>query len=280
MSLRAVVQSQDAESARALRDVLRNAAFVLGQVPDVRQFFPDMEKLIVELLPKQEGNRLVLDANDQTLMAALQPTLRQVREAADGMTLTSKLKQIGLAMHNHEATHGGLPPQATYSPQGKPLLSWRVQVLPYLEQEPLYRQFRLDEPWDSEHNKKLIARMPEVFKGDNPKLNVEGKTTLLVPAGPGTIFEGKERARIRDIHDGTSNTVMAVQATDDRAVFWTQPADWELDPKKPAAGLAERTGGYLLLFADGSVRTIKKTIKPEVLKALFTKSGGEVIQLP
>ena len=66
-------------------------------------------------------------------------------------------------MHNYHDTYGTFPPAATTDGADKPLLSWRVAILPFLEQQPLYEQFHLDEPWDSPHNKTLIEQMPQVY---------------------------------------------------------------------------------------------------------------------
>ncbi len=94
---------------------------------------------------------------------ALLDGVRKVRGAASRTQSQNNLKQIGLAMHNYHATNNMLPPHATYDKNGKPLLSWRVFILPYIEQQDLYKQFHLDEPWDSEHNKKLLAKMPVIY---------------------------------------------------------------------------------------------------------------------
>src|SRR5215218_9186216 len=74
----------------------------------------------------------------------------------------NNLKQLALAWHNFEAVNGHLPPNQT-DKKGKALLSWRVQILPYIEELPLYQKFKLDEPWDSENNKKLVDQMPKLF---------------------------------------------------------------------------------------------------------------------
>ncbi len=89
------------------------------------------------------------------------------------------MKQFGLALHNYYDTNHCLPPAPLVDAKGKPLLSWRVAILPFLEQDNLYRQFKLDEPWDSEHNKKLISKMPKIYQGLNAKLNSEFKTVYL-----------------------------------------------------------------------------------------------------
>src|SRR3712207_2423045 len=93
-------------------------------------------------------------------------------------------------MHNYHDAHGHLPAVANFDPRGRPLLSWRVHLLPFLNEEKLYKEFHLDEPWDSEHNKKLIPRMPRVYQGPNRGLNAAGKTIYLAPVGEAAAFPG------------------------------------------------------------------------------------------
>ncbi len=103
-----------------------------------------------------------------TLIALLLPAVQQAREAARRTQADNHLKQIGLAMHNFHDVNNKLPAQANYEGK-KPLLSWRVHLLPYLGEAELYNEFHLDEPWDSPHNKKLIEKMPQVYK--NPSID-------------------------------------------------------------------------------------------------------------
>src|SRR5262249_43046085 len=159
--------------------------------------------------------------------------------------------------------------------QGKPLLSWRVHILPYLDDDAakLYKEFKLDEPWDSDHNKKLITKMPKVFASPaDPKLAADGKTTFLGPLHKDAFFTGgKQGIRIFNITDGTSNTVMLVDADESAAVVWTKPDDLKLDPKDPHKGLSPRhSEQFLFLFADGSVRQVAKTVDKNTLWAIFT----------
>src|SRR5262249_2456674 len=149
---------------------------------------PGLAQLIGRLTPKVEADRLTLTLEEKELVAVLQPMLVQARDAADRMQSTNKLKQIGLALHNYHDTHRGFPAWASHDKQNKPLLSWRVHLLPYLEQNALYKEFHLNEPWDSEHNKKLIARMPKIFAGEDATLAAAGKTAYLAPLGEQTMF--------------------------------------------------------------------------------------------
>ena len=118
--------------------------------------------------PVVEGTLLVKGdpgAAGATLLEAVQ----KVREAASRAQSQNNLKQFALAMHNYHSTYNHLPPAASFDKNGKPMLSWRVMILPFIEQDALYKQFRLEEPWDSEHNKKLLAKMPEVFASPDEK---------------------------------------------------------------------------------------------------------------
>src|SRR5262249_24805669 len=190
----------------------------------------------------------------------------------------NNLKQLGLAMHNYHDTYGHSPPAAIYSKDGKPLLSWRVALLPYLDQEDLYKQFKLDEPWDSAHNKKLLTKMPDVFAPPKGRTKEKHATFYQVFTGEGTVFEGKDGIRLTDITDGTSNTILIVEAGE--AVQWTKPVDLPYNEKKslPKLGGAFEAGFHFCL-ADGSVHFRKKKFDEKIMRALITRAGGEVVDL-
>jgi hypothetical protein len=184
------------------------------------------------------------------------------------------LKQLALAMHNYNRVHKNFAPSAIFDKGGKPLLSWRVMLLPFLEQEKLYKEFHLDEPWDSEHNKKLLERMPDVYHVNNADLK-PGETVYVGFTGKGTIFDGHEGIRISDVADGASNTFLFVESA--RPVPWTKPEDLPYDETKPVPKLGIFTGGFNAALCDGSVRWIKSTVSEKALRALITRNGGEVI---
>ena len=191
------------------------------------------------------------------------------------MQSANNLKQIALAMHNYHDAYGHFPPQAIYSKDGKALLSWRVLLLPFLEQDALYRQFKLDEAWDSAHNQRLLAQMPKLF-GDADVNTTKPVTVYQAFAGPGAFFEGTEGLRIADFTDGTSNTLMIVEAA--KPIPWSKPEDLPYDPNKPLPKLGGHApGGFNAAFCDGSVRFLRDAIKESVLRALITRNGGEVI---
>jgi prepilin-type processing-associated H-X9-DG protein len=215
--------------------------------------------------------------DDKTLGPVLGESLAKVRAAAARMQSSNNLKQIALAMHNYESANGHFPPAAVYDKDGKALLSWRVLLLPYLEQDALYREFKLDEAWDSPHNKKLLAKMPALFQVPNAKPQHAHGTFYQVLYGKGAAFEGKTGNTIVAFTDGTSNTILAVES--DKDVPWSKPEDVPFDDAKDVPRLGDHHGGGLFMaaFADGSVRAIKHTINKDALKALITRAGGEVI---
>ncbi len=162
-SVRATVQSQDAASAQKLRELAARFFKAVGEEgphnQKARDVLPGFDKLVKQLTPKVEEDRLIVKLDEKELTETLKPVVGKIRDRADDVRSINNLKQIGLAMHNYHDTHRSFPTVANFDKAGKPLLSWRVQLLLFLDQAELYKEFHLDEPWDSEHNKKLIAKM-------------------------------------------------------------------------------------------------------------------------
>jgi hypothetical protein len=243
----------------------------------------------IEVVSHQTLPGLNVGATVPVAAGLLLPAIQSAREAARRSQAANNLKQIALAMHNYHDTFRGFPASYSADKDGKPLLSWRVHVLPYIEQQALYEQFHLDEPWDSEHNQSLIERMPPVYRSPNSNaapgktnyLGVRGKEKVFV--APKQDFQGKWPlgTGMQEILDGTSNTIMVVEVNDETAVTWTKPDDFEPDEENPLKGLLGlRPGGFQAGLCDGSVRFFAGSIDPKVLKAMFTKAGGEVVPFP
>jgi hypothetical protein len=193
----------------------------------------------------------------------------------------NNLKKIALAMRSYADAEGQFPPAAICDSQGKPLLSWRVAILPSLGQQNLYKQFRLDQPWDSQSNKRLLPRMPAVYRSPFGKPVGEfNRTMMLVPVGRKFAFFGEQGRKPADFTDGLSQTILVVEAAPDRAVQWTKPDDLAIDERDPSAGLfGERDGGFLAAMADGGVKFIPQSTSKKTLLALFTINGGERLPL-
>ena len=203
----------------------------------------------------------------------------RAREAAQRTQSRNNLKAIGLALHEYHKEHGRFPDAYSRDENGYPLLSWRVHLLPYLDQTTFYEKFKLDEPWHSPHNQSLIEQMPKVFR--NPFIeSEEPKTNYLLPIADGMMFaRGKGRA-LEAVTDHTSHTIMAVEANADQSVTWTKPEDLAVNIESPQEVMIGFWSGQnlsLVLMVDGSVQILGKGIDVEVLRGLLTCSGGEQI---
>jgi prepilin-type processing-associated H-X9-DG protein len=187
------------------------------------------------------------------------------------------LKQIGLAFHTFADSRNHLPPSVLYGGKsGKVPHSWRVALLPYLEQQELYNSYNFDEPWDGPQNSKLLDRMPAVYA--YPRLVGASKThtAYFVFTGKEALLGSGSNPVIADITDGMHRTILAVEAH--REVPWTKPEDIPFDATNPLPQIGGFTpDGANVLFGDGSVKYIKKTISQDLLKALITRAGGEVV---
>jgi hypothetical protein len=186
-----------------------------------------------------------------------------------------RLKQIGLAIINCADTDNGTIPSNFADKDGKPLLSWRVAILPYIEETPLYKQFKLDEPWDSENNKKLVEKMPKLYAPVRVKA-AAGMTFYQTFSGKGTLFSGKTSKYPASIPDGTSNTGLVFEAGE--PVIWTKPADLPFDAKKPLPKLGGMFDGICnVVMCDGEVKRLKKDADEDNLKRMITPADGDIV---
>lgn len=276
-SLRVLLQQARQGLAQSERQ-MAGRADAAGLVSLIKQLRPDLDRVV----PKRSGTTLQLGLDTQldaaVAVKVLTEAVETVRHSANRARNMNCLKQLALAMHNYHDKHGRFPPSAVFGKDGKPLLSWRVLLLPYLGEDELYNQFRLDEPWDSPHNLKLLDRMPAVLASPQPMAKPAPVTPYQVFTGKGTVFEGRRGVGLAEITDGTSYTLLLVEGTE--PVPWTKPADlaYAADQPLPRLG-APSTGGFLAAFCDGSVRFFPSTLKEATLRSLITRGGNEVVDL-
>jgi prepilin-type processing-associated H-X9-DG protein len=215
-------------------------------------------------------------------IALLLPAVQAAREAARRSQCSNNLKQIGLAMHNYHDTYKCFPPAYIPDEDGRPMHSWRVLILPFLEQGYLYEQYNFDEPWDSPANLALASLAPNVFHcPSTPGSPGSSETGYAVISGTGALFDGPDAFKLSDVTDGTSNTIMVVEVAGS-GIQWTEPRDLDIDQAAFQVGGIESNhpGGANVLIADGSVRFISETIDPGILDALITRGGGERVAIP
>ena len=222
----------------------------------------------------------------------LVPCLFEIRDGEGWVRSANSLNRIGLALNLYHHINGRLPPAVVHAPDGRALYSWRVLLLPYLEEDALYKEFHLDEPWDSPHNKPLTEKTPRCYVpalgGDDPP----GLTRYQVFIGPGTAFE-RDGLRLTwdDFPDGLGGTILAAEAGN--PVPWAKPEDLQYDPQKPFPALGGvfgkpvhflcyelwRRPGFVACFADGSVRFIPSKTDDKTIRGLITRNGGEAVDV-
>jgi hypothetical protein len=194
-----------------------------------------------------------------------------------------QLKKIALAMFNYHDSRRQFPTAGLSSdddPARGAQLSWRVHLLPYLEHRNLYRQFHLDEPWDSPHNKRLVEYMPDVYRDSDD--SVDSTTTrVMVLTGKSTAFaDSRKGANLRQFSDGAPYTILAIQAGEENAVVWSKPDDLPFNPQRPLAnvGSIDPKTGLLAIMADASVQSLSPGIDDSTFRKLVTPNGGEVVR--
>ena len=223
--------------------------------------------------PERDQKGVGIDPDATGLMFV--ESVQKLRESVARARSASNLKQLALAMHNYHDTYGNFPPQAICDKNGKPLLSWRVAILPFIEQQNLYKKFRLDEPWDSEHNKKLLQINVKTYTYPlhDDKSIKDHLTFYQGIVGKGTFFEGKKGLRIPDFTDGLSNTIMIVEAS--KGVPWTKPEDIPYDADKPLPKLGlPGSKIYQAALCDGSVQAISPKLMEQTLRNAITRDDG------
>jgi hypothetical protein len=209
----------------------------------------------------------------------------EARDAAIACRAQSHLNQLQLALCNYHDMHGCFPPAYLTDTKGAPVHSWRVLILPFMEQKSLYDAYRFDEPWNGPNNVKLADRMPEIFHMPSEPAST-AMTNIVVIVGPGTAFPGSKSTRIKDFADGLDNTILLTEiAASD--IPWLEPRDLRVeemsftvnDQRKPSISCSRRRGPYVV-FADSiSAYQVGPSLCPEAIEALTTIAGGEKMRV-
>jgi hypothetical protein len=281
----ATVAEQLAQFADAWKDERR--AFEKAAAPVLGAFASALKKASVKATGSTVTATAEMDAGPAAAKA-LGELLQAMHGRKKAERRTNNLKQIGIALHAYHDTFGHFPSNV-YGPKGEPLLSWRVQLLPYLEEENLYRQFNMNEAWDGPNNKKLIEQMPKLYqapdrehaKGETFYQGFIGDDPQNVPPPKGLFGRPwlqrgeKNGIRIFSITDGTSNTIAVIEAG--RGVIWSKPDDLPFGGPVPPLGERGWDRTPALRF-DGSVFLFPTNMKPEKFWPYVTINGGEIVE--
>ncbi len=294
MALEAIGAFASADAAgRAKSDLDRFRRDTIQELQNMQRHDDDPERIFLKLFEaatiEQQGAELVVKSRaDADLNPFAGEILRGLDFRSPGQVQSvNNLKQIGLALHGFHDANKSFPNHALLRPDtGQPLLSWRVTILPYVDEGPLYNEIRHDEPWDSPHNRQFWDKMPKVY--------------LLPGAKPGPlthyqVFHGDESAfpksrrglpnfakglgdtRVANITDGMSNTIFVVEAAE--AVNWMKPDDipFQLGQKDLINRVGNHwgDGAFHACMGDGAVRRVRRTLTAQTLEALVTRAGGE-----
>jgi hypothetical protein len=242
----------------------------------------DDERLMLEDLPRRPVPKWMWVA----LVALLAGLAGGVASVVEELRERSARSHCGLgpvasSIHSYHDAHGTFPPPAIYSKDGVPLLSWRVLILPELGQGELYREFKLDEPWDSPHNIRLLDRMPSPYmpRYDRWVKTLPHHAMVKVLVGPGAAFEGPKGIPISDFPDGRDRTILLIEAGD--PVPWTKPEEITFIPGESLRLKGLFRDGFRIIPADSvSYRFIRTDVDPVLLQAAITRNGGEQVPPP
>ncbi|MCY3005468.1 MAG: DUF1559 domain-containing protein [Planctomycetota bacterium] len=286
---RIVVQSGSEEGAKIFA---KNLPKLIRSV--VNTTVPDKESalalwvLIGMIKPVLSGERVVVsltdDQTNQSLLQFAATVANSLMAPITATTTSNRMKQFALGFHNYQSAYQAFPTYLNMAKtKAKSGLSWRVHLLPFFGFAELYQEFKLDEAWDSPHNIKLLAKMPAIYlpTGDMNE-TVELKpyhTTYVAPIGKKTVFGQSEPMQFRNITDGTSNTIAFVELKREHAIPWTSPEEYPFDESNPTAKLRDYNGKTVIAMFDGSVTNLKLDLPKETWLALFSRNGGEVVNL-
>jgi hypothetical protein len=219
------------------------------------------------------------------ILTVLSPLATDTGRPASRTECKNHLRQLALAMHNYHDQYGSFPPAYVADKNGRPMHSWRVLLLPFLEFGHLYKEYRFDEPWNGPHNRELAALPIQLFHCA-ADTGTQTDTSYLVVVGPKTIFPGASSIKIADITDGTSNTILMVEAVES-GINWLEPRDMSyeealrgINPKTGWGISSRHEGGAEVALADGSVRFLPDKTPVEQFRLFLERDDGQAVSWP
>lgn len=250
----------------------RRVSALVDELVELQPEFNEVVRVVV-----QDAD-VVIELQIDPLLEQLAPFFQQTKAQATQQQRSNQLKQVGIAIHNYHEQRKHLPPRCFIDPDGKPLLSGLVAILPYMEQQALYDSFRFDRAWDHEANANPSGTAVPAYAGDMLGTDRANHTRLRFPVFPGSLWEGEgPPRRFQDVKDGTSNTIAMIEAPPVAAVPWASPEPWVLSDEDPMSDVFGDRDSVLTLFLDGSVRVLQRSaMDNKKLKAMLTFAGGEV----
>ncbi|WP_425397031.1 M56 family metallopeptidase [Aeoliella sp.] len=310
LKIDAMVQCTDDKTAAAVADTSKAALTLIGNMVEQQRAvakgevsnlgLPDHNLASVDALfdlaaeftseteIDADGQQVKLSFASQKLDAEkvaittglLMPAIQAAGEASRRTQSTNNMKHLMLALLNYESTYRHLPPAVVYEelPDGTRVpRSWRVEILPFLEGgAELYQQYRRNEPYDSEANMKVMAKMPTVFRSPSDDSS-STNTSYFAITGPETIFHNEEGAQFAEVTDGTSNTIALVESK--RPIAWTKPEDIAYRADEPMPKMKGwHPGGFIAARVDGSVHFMMQDIDEETLRWLIERADGNLIR--
>lgn len=211
--------------------------------------------------------------------------VRAAKEAAIACQCQGHLNQLQLALVNYESVNGHFPPAYIVGKDGKPMHSWRILILPFIEERSLYESYDFNEPWNGPHNSRLADKMPSIFHmpSEPPSSSM---TNIVAIAGPGTAFPGSRSTRKADFSDGLDNTILLTEITDSK-INWLEPRDLHVeemsfvvnDKRRPSISCSRKRGPFVVFGDSIHTHQVSASLRPEALRALTTIAGAERVHI-
>jgi hypothetical protein len=214
------------------------------------------------------------------LFGLLLPAVSTPRPAGRRSSCGNNLKQIVLALHEYHDIYGSFPPAYVADTNGRPMHSWRVLLLPFIEQQPLYSRYRFDEPWDGPNNRKLHEAIVRIYSCPSDHANLSFETSYVAIVGPHTAWPGETAMTLGNMTDGPANVLLVVEVHDS-GIHWMEPRDLHISQMAPTINAqhgqgisSEHYGGAQVGLADGVVRFLEDSIPADVLRSWIHLDDG------